>query len=35
MESWLDLGVLRRTFERAGKASSYDDRAVAGVTVGF
>ena len=31
----LDLGVLRRSCERAGKASSYDDRAVAGVTVGF
>jgi hypothetical protein len=31
----LDLGVLRRSFERAGKASSYDDRAVGGVTVGF
>lgn len=31
----LDLGVLRRSFERAGKATSYDDRAVAGVTVGF
>ena len=31
----LDLGVLRRSFERAGKATSYDDRVVAGVTVGF
>jgi len=31
----LDLGVLRRSFQRAGKATSYDDRAVAGVTVGF
>ena len=31
----LDLGALRRSFERAGKATSYDDRVVAGVTVGF
>jgi hypothetical protein len=31
----LDLGVLRRSFERAGKATSYDDRVVASVTVGF
>jgi hypothetical protein len=31
----LDLGVLHRSFERARKATSYDDRAVAGVTVGF
>lgn len=31
----LDLGILRRSFERAGKAASYDDRVVAGVTVGF
>jgi hypothetical protein len=31
----MDLGMLRRSFERAGKAASYDDRAVAGVTVGF
>jgi hypothetical protein len=31
----LDLGVLRRSFEHAGKAASYDDRVVAGVTVGF
>jgi len=31
----LDLGLLRRSFERAGKATSYDDRVVAGVTVGF
>jgi hypothetical protein len=31
----LDLGVLRRSFERAGKATSYDDRVVAGATVGF
>lgn len=31
----LDLSVLRRSFERAGKATSYDDRVVAGVTVGF
>jgi hypothetical protein len=31
----LDLGVLRRSFERAGKATSYDDRVVVGVTAGF
>jgi hypothetical protein len=31
----LDLGVLRRSFARTGKAMSYDDRVVAGVTVGF
>jgi hypothetical protein len=31
----VDLGVLRRSFEHAGKATSYDDRVVAGVTVGF
>ena len=31
----LDLGVLRRSLERAGKATSYEDRVVAGVTVGF
>jgi hypothetical protein len=31
----LDVGLLRRSFERAGKATSYDDRVVAGVTVGF
>ncbi len=31
----LDLGVLRRSFERAGKATSYDDRVVAGATIGF
>lgn len=31
----LDVGVLRRSFARAGKAASYDDRALAGVTVGF
>ena len=32
---WLDLGVLRRSFERAGKATSYDDRVVVSATVGF
>jgi len=31
----LDLGVLRRSFEREGAAPSYDDRVVAGLTVGF
>jgi len=31
----LDLGVLRRSFERVGKATSYDDRVVASATVGF
>ncbi len=32
---WLDLGVLRRSFERVGRATSYDDRVVAGLTVGL
>ena len=31
----LDLGVLRRSFERAARATSYDDRVVASATVGF
>jgi hypothetical protein len=31
----LDAGVLRRSIERAGKATSYDDRVVASATVGF
>jgi len=31
----LDLGVLRRTAQRAAKVASYDDRVVASVTVGF
>lgn len=31
----LDLGGMRRSFAREGSARSYDDRVVAGVTVGF
>ena len=31
----LDLGALRRSIARAGKATSYDDRVVASATVGF
>jgi hypothetical protein len=31
----LDLGVQRRSLARVGKPASYDDRAIAGVTVGF
>jgi hypothetical protein len=31
----LDVGALRRSIERVGKATSYDDRVVASATVGF
>ena len=31
----LDLGALRRSIQRPGKATSYDDRVVVGATVGF